>query len=290
MSQLSTADLARQISQAARKYIDEKVDQIQVQAGTAIKQNGVLLNEWNPDTKLDAGKAITYKPEEGLRIYKTDKNTGEVSKSEYAALRFDSVIDVRSPSSSAQYGSSSLTINNLTNGSSTRYNAGQILTKASSSASWKALNIPSNGGTLAITGDISDAIKNFVTNQLPSEINKAVKSKAEWIQGSGNRTLTVDVGAKKGYIILYRSNDKNQDIQLTYNKPDGGTGTASAQMMIVFIPKETYATNRKRIWVITIDQGTIMPSVDASTYDALTSSLTFAPTASAAVDRLVMEY
>ena len=233
---------------------------------------------------------MEYKTTTGLRVYKMDKSTGNVTKTDYVSLRYDGIIDVRTSAYSAQYGPSSLTLNDLSSGKATRYGVGQFLTKVNSSSSWATLTLPQKAGTLATIVDITDAINSFSSNTLPSLLSNAIKSKSEWLRGTSDRTLSIDLSTQKGYIILYRSNDSSQDIQLTYTNPENGTQTAASQMMIVFIPKETYASNRKRIWVITIDQGTFMPSVDASTYDALTSSLTFAPTASAAVDRLVMEY
>ena len=251
-------------------------------AGTIVSVNGVPQTEWDADTKLTTGASMTYSLANGLRVYKMDGNN---RGSSYASLRQDGIVDVRDSTKSSQLGIGSLTVNGGGTGNSTRYAVNEILTKGAGLTSWSTLKIPiAKAGTLATTADITAQIN----SQVPTLVKQIVNSKGEWLAAGTDRSYLISSG---GYIILYRANNSNEKIRFTIRDNLGATEIVESQMMLIFIPRETYNGTNKRIWVITIDQGTLIPSVDASTYNmSLNYNQTIEPTGNGAVDRFIMQY
>ena len=254
-------------------------------AGSVVTVNGVAQQTWNADTKLNTGDSMTYSLSQGLRVYKM---SGGSRTGDYASLRQDGIIDVRTSTTSTQVGAGTVSVNG-SSGASARFSPNAILTKASSSGSWVSHFIPSAGGTLAQTTDVTNAV-NTLKAQIPQMISEATYAKGEWLAAGTDRSWTAELGYS--YIILYRSNNDSQKIRFTCYNDSGTATTVESQMLISFIPSQRYKGTLKRVWVIAIDKGTLgLPSVDASTFDAsINYSISFNPTGDAAVDRYIMRF
>lgn len=239
--------------------------------GTIVKVGGSPVNEFNADTKLNTGTSMEYL-NDTLTVYQMSDNVRTANRT---TLRGD-VFDVRNGSNATgTYGATAATMNNYSaGGKATRYTIGQILQKASSTAGWQTLNLPTSGGTLARTADISTAVTNL--NRTISSVESRTTINSTSSYSPGNRTIIPEAG--KSYIFLLRANADGQTWSFTASGPEGSV-SASAQLMLVFWPSEPWRATEQgevyRPWIIQIDQGTLFPSVKAHTYDVYIDEVAF---------------
>lgn len=240
--------------------------------GTIVKVNGSIVNEFNADTKLNTGTSMEY-TNDTLTVYQM---SGDSRTTNRTTLRGD-VFDVRNgTNATGTYGATAATMNNYAaGGKATRYTIGQILQKASSSAGWQTLNLPTSGGTLARTVDISAEV-NKINNRINSlEQKTTISSTSSY--SSTSRSIIPEAG--KSYIFLLRANASGEKWTFTATGPESTTVSAEAQLMLVFWPSEpwrsTQAGDVYRPWIIQIDQGSIIPSVEAHTYDVYVNESVF---------------
>ena len=238
-------------------------------AGTVVYKNGTPQLEWNADSKLDSGPSISYSSTNGLRVYKM--NTDGTRSSNYAGLRQDGIVDVRSTTHSSQYAAGSMTHNQSSNGAATRYGLQQILTKASTNGSWRTLLIPNKSGLLATTDDIATANTTLGNKLEPLINNKKMTSTSDYKAAGARESIQLKRG--QGKIMILRANDTSKKWTFRYHSRDGEIIEEKAQLMIAFIPSESYSYKSGyavyRPWIIKIDQGSLIPSVEAHTYDAV---------------------
>lgn len=239
--------------------------------GTLVKVGGSIVNEFNADTKLNTGTSMEY-VDDKLTVYQMSDGSRTVNRT---TLRGD-VFDVRNgTNATGTYGATAATMNNYAaGGKATRYTIGQILQKASSSAGWQTLNLPTSGGTLARTVDISNAV-NAINNAIANVENRTTINSTSSYSSSA-RTIIPEAG--KSYIFLLRANADGQEWTFTADGPEGSI-SASSQLMLVFWPAEPWRTTASgevyRPWIIQIDQGTLFPSVKAHTYDVYIDGVAF---------------
>lgn len=255
--------------------------------GSVVSVNGVPQQTWSADTKLDAGASITYSLAQGLRVYKM---RGESRTTDYASLRQDGIVDVRTSNNSTQVGAGSITVNSSTKAA--RYGVDAILTKTSG-GTWAYHYLPQDGGTLAQLTQVTNMINNLV----PGIINTKVKSTSKWIAAGADFSPRPVAGT--GYIIIARAANENENIIFGGTLQDGTTQLIKSQMLIVFVPKSPWreATTSDityqyyRPWIISIGEGTLgIPSVDASTYDFRSGTMYLSNSGQTAIDYFEMTY
>ena len=240
-------------------------------AGTVVTVNGITQTTWNADTKLTTGASLDYSLGGGLKVYQM---SGGSRTSNYGGIRQDGVLEARAgTNNSAQLAAGALTITTPTGGS-TRFTPKQILSKAPGASNWTTLNIPAGKtGTLALTTDISSQISAW-SNSLQNQIfEKKLMGKSDY-KAAGQRDSILLRTPVATRIMILRANDNNKKWTFRYESRDGEIIEEKAQLMIAFIPNTSYSSSSGRSvyrpWIIKIDQGTIIPSVEAHTYDART--------------------
>lgn len=240
--------------------------------GTIVKVNGSPVNEFNADTKLNTGASMEYL-NDTLTVYQMSGGSRTVNRT---TLRGD-VFDVRNgTNATGTYGATAATMNNYSaGGKATRYTVGQILQKASSSAGWQTLNLPTAGGTLARTVDITNAV-NTINRTIANVENRTTISSISSYSSSA-RTIIPEAG--KSYIFLLRANASGQKWTFTASGPESTSVSIESQLMLVFWPSEpwraTQAGEVYRPWIIQIDQGSLIPNVAAHTYDVYADEAVF---------------
>ena len=239
-------------------------------SGSVVTVNGIVQSTWNADTKLTTGASLDYSLGGGLKVYQM---SGGSRTANYGGIRQDGVLEARAgTNNSAQLAAGALTVTTPTGGS-TRFTPKQILSKAPGASSWTTLNIPTGKtGTLATTSDINTQTSiwgNSLQNQI---FEKKLMSKSDY-KAAGQRDSMLLRTPVVGKIMILRANDTSKKWTFKYQSRDGEIIEEKAQLMIAFIPNTPYSTSSGcsvyRPWIIKIDQGTLIPSVTANTYDAV---------------------
>lgn len=236
--------------------------------GTIVKVSGTPVNEFNADTKLTTGASLDYSLSGGLKVYTM---SGGSRTNNYAALNQNGIIEARAgTNNSAQVAAGAVTVTTPTHGSA-RLTPRQLLTKYSGSSKWNVLSIPvGRTGTIALTGDITSANTSLENKLMPIINSKNITSTSNYKAAGTREDIRLYPG--KGKIMILRANDDSQKWTFRYADRNGATLEERAQLMIAFIPSESYSVQSGlpvyRPWIIKIDQGSLVPSVSAHTYDA----------------------
>ena len=248
-------------------------------AGSVVTVNGVAQSTWNADTKLTTGPALDYSSTNGLRVYQMSGNT---RTDKFASLNANGILDTRAgTNNSAQVAPGAVTVT-TPSGGSTRLTPRQILMRETNASNWKTLNIPLTSGTLATTSNLSTGLGDLRTLLKDAWLPSIRTTSTSDYKAAGVREVIYNL-AGVGKMMILRANNTNYKWTYSYKDRNNETQTAQAQLMIVFIPLKPYSTSSYgdvyRPWIIKIDQGTILPSVEAHTYDVVASDYTVPGTA-----------
>lgn len=238
-------------------------------AGSVVTVNGMAQRTWEADTKLNTGDSMEYS-NDYLTVYKMSNGS---RTSQLVRLRgdvFDAVNNTGNTNKfSAQYGASSLTINQKNNaGAVTKkvlMSPDGIAVTPSQGASAHWVNYPSKAGKMALTSDIAEA-----QTALTSIINEKKLISTSDYKAAGERE-DIRLYPKKSKIMILRANDTSKKWTFRYETRDGTIQEEKAQLMIAFIPNTPYSASSGndiyRPWIIKINQGSLIPEVAAHTYD-----------------------
>lgn len=253
-------------------------------AGSVVTVNGIAQPTWNADTKLTTGASLDYSLSTGLRVYQM---SGGSRTSNSGGIRQDGILEARGgTNNSAQVAPGAVTITTPSAGS-TRITPTQILSKASGASNWTTINIPTGKtGTLALVSDITSRISSL-SNSLQNQIfEKKLISKSSY-KAAGQRDSIVLRTPVISRIMILRANDTSKKWTFRYQNRNGEMVDEQAQLMIAFIPNTSYSISSDRSvyrpWIIKIDQGALIPTVSANTYDARVYDYNIIPSATVQV-------
>lgn len=245
-------------------------------AGSVVTVNGIAQKTWNADTKLNTGPSMDYK-NNFLYVYKMENGN---RTNEYIRMRGDA-FDARNDDSgiTAQLNYSSLVIN--------RTKTADLPTDVANRATYTPNNIKlrwgpntsteynlwfpiRKSGTLALTSDITSQLSSW-GNSLQNQIfEKKLMGKSDW-KAAGQRDTILLRTPVNTRIMILRANKTNKKWTFRYTNEKGEIKEETAQLMLAFIPNTPYNTlndhSLYRPWIIKIDQGTLVPSVEALTYN-----------------------